>query len=80
MKKIDEINHPDSCFNKAKDDEMIFVLRSTDPSAPIAIMAWITDRIRIGKNKFSNQKIQDAFNCAEVMEKERNKIEGGVTR
>jgi hypothetical protein len=29
-----ELTNPDSCLNKAADDEMVFVLRAKDPCRP----------------------------------------------
>ena len=40
MIKKNEISDPNSCFNKAADDEPLFVLRANDPLAPAAVAAW----------------------------------------
>lgn len=57
MRKRDELTDPTSCLNKAGDDEMLFVLLARDPAAPVAVEAWIAERIRIGKNAESDPKI-----------------------
>ena len=48
MIKRDEIEHAQSCFNKAQDGERLFVMLARDPAAPVAIRAWIDERIRLG--------------------------------
>ena len=48
MRKSAELEGP-SCITKAWDDEMIFVLLARDEAAPVAIEAWISERIRTGK-------------------------------
>lgn len=71
MIKGDELRLPDSCLNRARDDEMIFVLRGDDPAAGIAIRAWCRARILIGKNKPDDQKILEALACAKSMDEAR---------
>jgi hypothetical protein len=71
MIKLREIQDASSCFNKAKDDERIFVLLSRDPAAPIAIVAWVRARIEMGKNNPDDRQILEALECARKMELER---------
>jgi len=40
MIKREEIANPDSCLNRAEDDEPIFVLRAHDKTVPSVIRAW----------------------------------------
>jgi hypothetical protein len=75
VRKIDEIENPDSCLNRAGSGEMIFVLRATDPSAPTAILSWIMNRVQLGRNKFSDEKIKEALRCIETMERTRDNME-----
>lgn len=75
MLKRDEIEHTESCFNKARDEERLFVLLSRDPAAPVAIRAWIAERIRLGKNAPGDEQIREAFECASLMEMERSDVE-----
>ncbi len=49
MLKRDELADPTSCLNRARDDEMTFVLLGRDAAAPAAIRAWAEERIRLGK-------------------------------
>ena len=60
MRKRDELLSPDSCLNRARDDEQLFVLLGRDPAAPAAVLAWIDERIRLGKNKPDDPKIAEA--------------------
>lgn len=71
MIKSEELSKPDSCLNRAADDEMIFVLLGRDPAAPVAIQAWILERMRIGKNKQHDGQLEEAFRCAKAMEAKR---------
>lgn len=68
MRKRDELDLSDSCLNRAKDDEMIFVLLGRDPAAPAAIRAWIAERIRLGKNTAGDAQLRDAARCIEQMQ------------
>lgn len=60
MLKHEEMSDPDSCLNKARDDEMLFVLLGRDPAGPAAIEAWIARRIELGKNKPDDLQIAEA--------------------
>ena len=75
MIKRDEIEDTRSCLNRASDNERLFVLLARDPAAPVAIRAWIAERIRLGKNTSSDEQIREAFECAALMELERSEIE-----
>ena len=68
MIKIDELCDPDSCMNRAKDDEMTFVLLGRDAAAPLAIRTWVDERVRLGKNNEDDTQILEALNCARIME------------
>jgi hypothetical protein len=75
MIKRDEIDDSNSCLNRARDGERLFVLLSRDPAAPVAIRAWIAERIRLGKNVPGDEQIREAFECAGLMELERADVE-----
>lgn len=68
MIKREELSNPNSCMSKARDDEMIFVLLARDAAAPVAIQAWINERIRIGKNHPDDPQIMEAKQCARKMQ------------
>jgi len=75
MIKRDEIEDTESCFNNAADGERLFILLARDPAAPVAIRAWIAERIRLGKNAPGDEQIREAYECANLMEMERVEIE-----
>jgi hypothetical protein len=75
MLKRDEIETESSCFNKARSDERLFVMLARDPAAPVAIRAWIAERLRLGKNSPGDEQIREAFECAALMDLERTDIE-----
>jgi len=75
MIKRDELNDTESCFNKANDGERLFVLLARDAAAPVAIRAWIAERIRLGKNAPDDAQILEAIECIRLMEVERAEIE-----
>lgn len=66
--KREELTNPNSCMSRAHDEEMTFVLLGRDAAAPVAIRAWMAERIRIGKNKPGDAQILEALQCAESME------------
>ena len=63
--KKEELANPNSCINKAVDDEPIFVLRAQDKLAPILIRLW-TDLANI--HGCSENKRVQAWKCARDME------------
>lgn len=71
MRKFAEMSYPDSCMTKAKPEEMTFVLLGRDAAAPVAIMKWVEERIRLGKNTIDDEQIKEAVRCADIMENER---------
>lgn len=68
MLKIDELRDSNSCLNRARDLEMLFVLLGRDAAAPATVRFWIEERIRLGKNSRGDEKIAEAENCARLME------------
>jgi hypothetical protein len=60
MRKHREISDPTSCLNKANDDEILFVLIGRDPAMPVAIQAWIDERVRLGKNTLDDPQMTEA--------------------
>ena len=65
MRKDEEKNREDSTFNKANSEEMLFVLRGQDLSAPKVIIHWIAKNFE----NVSDEKLRDAFECALKMKK-----------
>lgn len=74
MLKKDEIATPDSCLNKAKDDEPIFVLRGKDPAAPATLAKWINRRVELGLNDYGDRKTLEAANLMAEMQQYQAKL------
>lgn len=73
MRAFDENDDPESCWNRAGDEEMLFVLLGRDPAAPVAIDAWIQERIKLGLNTHDDEQIAEARECAATMAEEGRK-------
>lgn len=71
MRKRDELTNPASCMSKARDDEWTFVLLGRDLAAPVAVKAWIEERIRLGKNKPHDPQIVEAYRWIAAVESEQ---------
>jgi hypothetical protein len=65
MMKYQELSDPNSCLNKAADDEPLFVLRSTDKLAPALVRLWADLAAAHG---CAEEKVRDAVLAAERME------------
>ncbi len=70
MRKKDELSLKDTCMQHAHPNEMVFVLLSRDAAAPVAIRAWVAERLRLGKNTSADEQIVEALACAGTMESE----------
>lgn len=70
MRKLNELANPNSCLGRAEDNEMLFVLMGRDIAAPVAIRAWIQERIRTGRNQPGDSQLEEAEQCARTMEAE----------
>jgi len=70
MIKSQEIADPQSCLNRAADDEPVFVLRAKDPLAPTAIIEWAESASNQGLHA---DKIREALACADAMQQWREK-------
>lgn len=68
MMKQFELADPTSCMSRAEPDEMTFVLLGRDITAPATIRFWISERIRLGKNKPDDPQILEATTAALVCE------------
>lgn len=75
MKKHDELANAQSCWNRARFDERLFVLLARDPAAPATIRFWVGERITSGKNKATDPQIVEALECADAMEKEAARVD-----
>lgn len=82
--KSEELRNPQSCLNKARSDEMLFVLKSSDPLFAQTVRLWCA----MAAGVHSEAKIMDAYHCADYGEKQRadqaepvpeGAIAGGIT-
>jgi len=71
MSKNEELSNPISCLNRAREDELVFVLAGRDEAAPDAIREWARRRVSLGKNSHSDSQIVEALDCANRMTHER---------
>lgn len=74
MLKHNEAALPESCWNKAKPSEMVFVLLERDDDAPGTIRDWIKRRIASGKNQPGDAQLENAERIAQYMEDQRNNV------
>jgi hypothetical protein len=70
MRKEDELSQEHTCMRTAHSKEMVFVLLSRDAAAPVAIRAWVAERLRLGKNNEDDPQVVEALACATTMERE----------
>ncbi len=60
------------CYNKAEDDEPMFVLLARDPVAPMVIKLWADLRTYLGIDNLNTNeghaKLKEAFELAKAME------------
>jgi len=68
--KRDEMFVLDSCLNKAREDEMLFVLLARDPAFPATVRFWAAERVRLGKDGPASPKVLSALACAAAAERE----------
>jgi hypothetical protein len=71
--KRDELANPNSCLNRAKDDEYVFVLKGTDITTPGTIRDWVKRRIQAGKNRPDDAQIVNALVDARAIEERQHK-------
>lgn len=72
MVKSRELADPNSCLNRAKDEEQLFVLLGRDRAAPFAIRSWCQLRIALGLNGRADPQIVEALATAAVIEHEHD--------
>ncbi len=72
MKKKDELAEGSKgCFAKAGSEEMLFVLRAQDKTAPKVILHWIAKNFE----NTPNEKLREAFECAIEMKNHHSRKE-----
>lgn len=71
MLKKDELADPTSCFNKATDNEIVFVLLERDEAMATTIEFWANERIRLGIDREDSPKIVGARGVAYTLRLKR---------
>lgn len=71
MIKTDELSNERSCMSRALPHEWTFVLLARDAASPVAIRAWVDERVRLGKNTLGDEQIVEALRCAALMDEQR---------
>ncbi len=52
------LENPKSCWNKARSEEMTFIILGRDPAAAATLQAWIDERLRLHLNKEDDEQIK----------------------
>jgi hypothetical protein len=68
MTKQQNIDDPNSCWNKAGPGERVFVLRDRDDAMAATIRFWAHERVRLGLNKPGDAKTASALAGADEVE------------
>lgn len=69
MLKQEEIDKENSCWNKAKPDELVFILLGRDPAAATTVREWCVERKFLGLNQSTDPKIIEALQWADAVDK-----------
>lgn len=76
MTKKELLSDPNSCLNRARDDEPLFVLRANDELAPVLIMEWVSRYLELkgaGITDTQHRKAREANYLLVAMHKWRLK-------
>jgi hypothetical protein len=74
MRKRDELTDPNSCMSRAKDDEWTFVLLGRDAAAPATVRFWVSERLRMKKNREDDPQIVEALAWCEAVDREAGRL------
>jgi hypothetical protein len=80
MLKRDESADPNSCWNRARDDEWTFVLLGRDIATPDTIRDWARRRVQLGKNTWDDAQIKKAIKAALLIEAEQGCMDTAIYR
>ena len=76
--KVENILNPNSCWNRAADDEPVFIIRANDDTAPATVTTWAV-RYMQSKGGYASltlvqrEKYHEALQVAEAMRQWRIK-------
>jgi hypothetical protein len=68
MRRDIEAKDPNSCWNRARPDQFVFVLLDHDITTPGTIRDWVKRRIAAGKNVEGDAQITEALALADTIE------------
>lgn len=68
MTKQENIDKPNSCWNKARLTEQIFVLLQRDRAMPHALREWAAKRVQLRLNNWTDGQIEEALTLATAIE------------
>lgn len=70
MTKAELINNPESCLNRAKDDEPVFLLRAQDMLAIQTVRDWANKltQVQLSLHQTASSKVNEAFEVANQMQ------------
>lgn len=69
MTKRENIDNPNSCWNKARDDEQVFILLERDEAMAATLRSWADNRIRLEIDKSTSPKITAARRLADMLDR-----------
>lgn len=72
MTKKEAIEDPNSCWNKAHDNDIVFILIQKDPQAPKTIQLWAAMRVLFGNDDLNAPKITSALDIADKIDAIQN--------
>lgn len=78
MTKAEAIADPNSCWNRALDDEPVFILLGRDIAATDAIYRWIFSRIERFKNVQGDAQLVEAYASIGSMLAFSEKVKCGI--
>lgn len=75
MTKAEEASDPNSTWNKAADNEPLFILRGKDITAAVVVLEWIKQN---SNHECDPAKLRDAFKVYQAMQdtKDRSRVIG----
>lgn len=77
MTKQEEFSNQNSCFNRARQEELMFILLERDIATPDTIRYWAQLRVKSGKNTLKSAQIQEALTLADRIE-QRKRVDSKV--
>lgn len=74
MTKRENIDDPNSCWNKAADDEILFILRDKDLTFIPVLLFWVHMRIFMDIDLATSPKLTGALEIVDKVREKRRKV------